>query len=251
MSTTDRTELIVHKFMKLSDIVSFAWRIWNFEVVPVGRQLGLRLPKYDWFASESSSVGTLGAMHQLSKILRSIRPGDAVFAHLLLPHHPYVVRRDCTYLPWGPWDGIGGPAFSLSNVQNIMSRYAALRARWLSCSRPFRLHRQVRIPSSSSTAIMGLVCQEFGQGDQTKDNFNDEDMTEVFSTLFAIRARGVQPAYFEERRPVAQLLRDFTASGFRTAPHPPQPRTYFVYLTNGDWKPVKAGPPSRQLDKRI
>ena len=63
-----------------------------------------------------------------------------------------------------------------------------------------------------------------------------------FSTLFAIRAPGVAPAYFTEREPVPSLLRDFARSDFRSAPHPAPLPAPFVYLADEDWKPVRSVP---------
>lgn len=66
---------------------------------PVGQ--ALHLPDWDRAGDRVSTLSTMQAVDDLAALLAQARPGQAVFAHLLLPHFPYVFGADCTMEPMG------------------------------------------------------------------------------------------------------------------------------------------------------
>ena len=238
MRDLDRAELTIYKFLKLSDIFGAASDTWNIAGFLL-RPIGISLPLYNFRSGNSSTVGTLESMKQLTQKLEIIRPGEAVFAHLLLPHHPYVVRRDCSYLPWAPWEGLKTAA-----PLEVKRRSYYEQIRCTSRKIDAIVKAVSQSPAGSSAVIIvhgdhGSRMSRIKADNQSSGNFDDSDMIPVFSTVFAVRAPGVQPGYFQERQPVSALLRDFAASGFRSAPHPKQPEVATVYLTDSEWKPAR------------
>jgi hypothetical protein len=235
----ERAALIGLKFLALSDILQGFSGGWNIGALML-RRLGWPVPLYDPNVAYSSSVGSLEAMDVLSKRLRSARSGDAFFVHLLFPHFPYVVNRDCSYLPWTTWVGLDSP-------KDVRQRAYDEQVRCGMRMVESELAALGQSPAGANTVIIlhgdhGSRIVDVHPNAENMGKIANADMIAGFSTLFAIRAPGVRPGYFVERQPIVPLLRDFAASGFHAAPQPNPPRQHMVYLANRDWKPVRRVP---------
>jgi hypothetical protein len=241
MGDLDRAKLTIYKFLKLSSLFDRPSQIWNITAY-LARRAAIELPFYNYRSGNSSTVGTLQSMSEISKRLESIKPGEAIFAHLLLPHHPYVVDRNCSYLPWSPWEGLKTAAPMKVKLQLYYEqvRCTSLQMRML-------VDAVDRSPAGSNSVIIihgdhGSRMSGIGAENQSSRNFDDSDMIPVFSTIFAVRGPGVIPGYSERHQAVAALLHDFAASGFRSAPNPNPPPIPLVFLTDSSWKPVRSVP---------
>jgi len=241
LDVTDRAALITSKFLTLSGLFGLAMDNWD-GLAKALRRLGLGAPSYTGSSRASSAVASLEAINALDERVKSLQPGDAIFAHLIAPHHPYVTRSDCTYLPWRRWE-------TLTSDSAIPVRRSAYdeQARCTALKVAGLLRAVERSPAGNNTVIIihgdhGSRITRFNPKMATLGQFDDSDMIAGFSTLFAIRAPGVAPAYFTEREPVPSLLRDFARSDFRSTPHPAPLPVPFVYLADEDWKPVRSVP---------
>jgi hypothetical protein len=72
--------------------------------------------------------------------------------------------------------------------------------------------------------------------ENTTQTVRDYAMT--YSTLFAIRAPGIEPGTIEGRAALDELLEDFARSDFHTAP-PSGSRPAEIILATMDWRPKK------------
>ena len=241
MGAADRAGLISGKFLELSKIFGATAVAWNTGAVLV-RAARLPIPLLIWISDDRVRLAALNSMNELAKRLKSVRPGDAIFAHLLLPHFPQVVLRDCSYLPWEDWEGryFGSTIKSRRRAYyeqvRCTTRELAILLRNLSQS-PAGKNAVVIVHGDHGSRIVQVSPYAYNFG-----KISDADMIAGFSTLFAIRAPGVQPGYIQERQPISTLLRDFATSGFRSAPHPKPPPVPTVYLADKDWKPVRRVP---------
>ncbi len=59
----------------------------------------LKLPKFDFSGNYFSPLSSMNMVDDLEEMLPNARPGQAVFAHLVLPHSPYAFESDCTLKP--------------------------------------------------------------------------------------------------------------------------------------------------------
>jgi hypothetical protein len=76
------------------------------------------LPLPEWPAPTSIATGPvagIAALEDLRERLPSVRPGDAFFLHVLIPHAPFMYERDCQLAPLGEWrvTGDGTPVGDL------------------------------------------------------------------------------------------------------------------------------------------
>jgi len=192
--------------------------------------------------SRTSSIVSLAVFDRLRDDLRRARPGDAFVAHLLVPHFPYVVDRDCRFLPRRQWG-------SRISLRPRRAREAAYFGQVRCTMR--KLDAALRALAASPAGRDAIVIVHGDHGSKivrrypdagNVGRFGDADLVAGFSTLFAVRAPGIEPAYVEAPAPVAALLRDFERSGLRAAPAPAAPAAPYVFLDDKDWNPVRRVP---------
>lgn len=242
LSASERARLAMLKFLALSELVNGLTIGWNATAAQLGA-LGWNVPNFDpGNDGRSSSVGSLLAFDELIARLRSARPGTIYFAHLLMPHYPYVVRADCSYLPWQSWK----VRYGIVNLQERRNAYyAQVRCAHRKVSEALAALDHSPAGRQSIVIIHGDHGSRLTEVDPVVANigsFSDDDMVATFSTLFAIRVPGVRASYSPERAPVPQLLKEFAASDFRQPPAIPVRSNPSVFLDDEDWKPVRRVP---------
>lgn len=233
LTASERAGLITVKFLSLSDLAVNAFRVWD----AIAYLSGSRAPTLNLENDgRSSSVAALAAADVLIAKLREARPGDAYFAHLLLPHFPYVVRADCTFLPWESWEWRQSTA-SIESRQRAY--YDQVRCTMRKVAQALTALERSPAGRNAVVIIHGDHGSRITRRDPNQVNmgkFSDSDLIAGFSTLFAVRAPGVGSAYFADAQPAADLLRDFVASDFSTAPRPVAARVRGVRLDGGQLK---------------
>lgn len=241
MEVGDRAKLVIAKFVTLSAIATGGLDAWNL-AARAFNGIELRAPVYEPNAGQSSTIGTMEVLDELKQQMNSIEGGQAIFAHLLLPHFPFVVGEDCRYLPWSAWEG----RYLHSTIQSRRNGYSdQIRCTERQLASMLDAISRSRAAANAVVIIHGDHGSRIVQVKPYAFNFgriSDADMIAGFSTLFAVRAPGVAAAYSNERLPLVPLFRDFAASGFRSAPHPTPPGKHTVFLADKDWKPVRRVP---------
>ena len=242
LSTAGRTKLIALKFLSLSQISNLLIGPWDLLALRLRRSgidAPVIIPTED---SRSSSVGSLRALADLSARLREAKPGDAIFAHLLLPHYPYVVASDCTELPFKDWRRRFGFWPAEERLQGYLGQMRCVTSKVDKLLQSF-----AKSPAGPNSIVIvhgdhGSRLTSVDPSEENRGRFGAEDMIAGYSTLFAVRGAGVQAGYFDEPNPIPTLLRDFTASDFRQAPHPVPPNIHEVTLDDKNWKPKGKAP---------
>lgn len=228
LPTVERAGLITAKFLSLSTIIGAALQPYRL-VAGV-----LHLPKLDPAnLGRSTSIATLALTEALNQRLAEAQPGDAYFAHILLPHYPYAVDENCRVLPWRNWKKPFAPR-SLDVRQHAYfaqvrctTRRMGLALRALSHS-PAGANAIVIIHGDHGSRITELEPTPANVG-----KFSARDLISSYSTLFAIRFPGVQPGLSSGRRPIQDLLSDFAGTGFSKAPDDTQNAPALIYLDAG------------------
>ena len=228
LSTAERAGLISAKFLSLSKIVSAGLQPYRLVAG------ALHLPKLDPAnLGRSTSLATLAMTDDLNQRLAKARPGEAFFVHVLLPHYPYALDENCRVLPWRDWKKPFAPR-SLDVRQHAYFAQVRCTIRRVDAA----LQALSRSPAGANPVVIihGDHGSRITQFDPTPANvgkFGARDLISSYSTLFAIRFPGVQPGISQGRRPIQDLLRDFTAAGFTKAPADAQKQPATVYLDAG------------------
>lgn len=61
--------------------------------------LGLALPAWDWDGGLTASINAMAVWPRVLGAAQNLSSGDVLFAHLMVPHHPYVFDAQCRASP--------------------------------------------------------------------------------------------------------------------------------------------------------
>jgi hypothetical protein len=245
LSIFDRTGLLVAKFLSLSRLVELLLSPWRFVAAHS------HLPKLDpGNLGRSTTAPSLTMFDELARRLSNARPGEAYFAHLLLPHYPYAMDENCRLLPWRKWKRPYGK-------QDISVRQHAYYAQDRCTIRKIAAALQALDRSPAGKKAIVIIHGDHGsrisQFDPTPDNLgklSDGDMIALYSTNFAVRSPAIRPGYSSERIPIHVLLKDLAVSGFTKAPAPAGRQPLTVHLDGPDKSPGRLVPLPRSWTSR-
>jgi hypothetical protein len=188
------------------------------------------------------SLSATAAFNRLVDDLRDARPGQAYFAHLLLPHYPYVLAADCTLKPIREW---GLRQSLVSSLDERRLAYAE-QVRCVTTKIGEALAALADSPGGKRTIVIvhgdhGSRLTEYDPTLEAIDLFTDDDVVASHSTLFAVRAEGIDAGVEERRLPVSQILKTLSQSAFGSAAvDVPDGFVPEVMLVRRDAEPVRA-----------
>lgn len=243
LDTLDRAKLLLASFSQLSDIglvVSTGIDIGAMTIASAGLDV---TPPHIAMRLNTSTLGGRATLEQLENALRHARPGQAYFAHVLLPHYPYASREDCTIKSTGDWLTRHSPDHSIhqrneayfEQVRCVTNRVGDL------------LDALAASPAGARSIVLihGDHGSRITRHDPMVENikrFDAEDIRAGYSTLFAIRAAGIAPGYDNQPRSVASLLQQLAVSGFNNAADSGSSAAHAITLEDSDTRPVQRYP---------
>ena len=192
--------------------------------------MGAGIPLPDWNAhgiSPSSAIA-LKAVDSLEHRLQTLRRGEALVAHLYLPHHPYMLDAQCRVVPdtaeWHDrtatlwWLGVS------SRAENWRARHEAYfrQSRCLNARlrEIFQLLDQRKVLRDATVIVHGDHGSLITITEPIVGNENELapiDIVSSFSTLFAIRSPGNPPGLEAAMRSIQSLFAEL-ALGRRHVP---------------------------------
>ena len=205
------------------------------------------------------SVNTMVAMDAVSKGILQLPRGNMLFAHLLLPHFPYVFREDCSSREI---------ADSMDNMEKVPREFRTSERRALKYDQYLRqveclyvrlddLFKKMQSAGLFDDTIIilhGDHGSRIGIHDPVaveRRDLTDVDYADAFSTLFAVRIPGEPGSYDPSLRAIDDLLAATLGTSLGSTPVISVPRQdSFVYLSTGGqkeqmlvqfpWKPPSA-----------
>lgn len=185
---------------------------------PLGRH-GLDMPS--WWV-EAPSFGPLpipDVIEQLTRDILAHPRGHAFFAHLMVPHYPYVFDERCELRPraadWltnhiAPTDS---PVYNTADSRALKyQRYTEQVRCVLSMLDDLLDTLESRGLLADATIVVNgdhgsRIAEHFPSGITLAGGLLTEtDYRDTFSTLYAIKAPGIQPGYVQRPAPVVSLL---------------------------------------------
>lgn len=184
---------------------------------------GLGLPEWAWERTRVSPIATSAALDRLAERLRRARPGQAIVAHLLLPHYPYVYDAECRIRPPDDWLDRNDPL--LPDANNTPGGRALRYERYgeqVRCTQRRVQELLDAIPAGvGEQAIVilqgdhGSRISLVGRRSRAQQQLIPTDYMDAYSTLFAIRAPGLGPRYDQRQASAACLLEALVESRFQ------------------------------------
>ena len=178
---------------------------------------GIALPTWSW---ERARVGPLPTITVLEKLVRDIRTGargNVFFAHLLSPHFPYILERDCRVNPdVGKWEYNQDPSLPWPQTNSPKSWRQSFKGY---VNQIFCLHRQLGTvlralretgAFGDATVILhgdhGSRIVKFRPTYDNLDRLDRDDFIDGFSTFFAVHAPGLAPGYDSTLIPLQEIF---------------------------------------------
>lgn len=168
-----------------------------------------------------TAINAWAAFRRLEKELSDVQPGHLYFAHILLPHMPYALRPDCTLAPIAQWR-------ERVRTQPLAEREDAYAKQLICTTR--QIGAVLKAVDNTPAGRNAIVIIHGDHGSRISDfeplaeniaRIDDDDLVAGYSTLFAVRAPGIQPGYDPRHYRLVDLLHELATSGFRnTGSHP-------------------------------
>ena len=188
---------------------------------------GIDLAPWEFTPTSPSPLVTMDAMSRLSQRLETLRNGEALFAHLLLPHEPYVFDRRCHLS--SSWTGRRSPLW-IFNVGDTPERWAARYRAYLDQIRCVHAKlggilikmRNLGLLEKSIIVIHGDHGSMIPAKDVVSLNagkLSERDIIDIYSTLFAVKMPGAASGNIAEQRSIQYLFAHQVAGWTNVKPH--------------------------------
>jgi hypothetical protein len=210
-----------HRFLAIAPIYQSIQRKFTSHGVPLlsWAEDALWTPSSSFFGS----INTMEIMEGLWDEVLMVPPGNVLFAHLLLPHYPYLYNADCsTHSSIEDWKtGTNFGEFrSLRNGQNssqLREEQYSLYFQQLQClyarlDKLFLGMKRAGVFDDSIIILHGDHGSRTFRHEPTPDNvalLTEDDYKDAFSTLYAIKIPGKPGGYDSSVLPLEQLLAQF------------------------------------------
>ena len=191
------------------------------------------------------SVNTMAAMGTLSASIQQLIPGDMLFAHLLLPHFPYVYREDCSQraIPES-MDNMEKVSLELRTTEGRRVRFdqylRQVECLYVRLDELFQRMHSSGIFGDSIVIVHGDHGARLGLRhpiSKEQDQLTAADYKDGLSTLFAAKIPGRPGDYDPSLHAIDELLVQTLGSAVGKAPSLVVPRQEpFAYLYAGGRK---------------
>lgn len=234
LSSEEKAAIILSQFMSLSEGATRTEK--NYELVAerlLARGVAVPVPDLE-AVRRTSTLNAVAAMDRLIADLRRARPGEAYVAHILLPHYPYVMTADCRLKPVAQWQVRDAPAPRRERELHYFEQLRCATA---------KIDAALQALAASPGGKQAIVVIHGDHGSRITDvdphasqvgEISGRDLIAGYSTLLAVRARGVAPGYDPAAVAVRSQLSRLAQSGFGRKPvAPPAAAAAAVVLPGG------------------
>jgi hypothetical protein len=228
VSAAAKASVLAHALLEQSDVFSrIVYEYQRIRQRPFGRRLHLSA----WNADQTvvAPIATMQAVDRMTADLARSRRGELFFAHLLLPHFPYVYDANCRPRPPSAWRqrgekrGVDDEGVGRTNTPDGRAERYALYFEQMTCAQRTIDRLLAAIPADlrqdAILIVQGDHGARIGRNDPTTLNeqaLSEADYVDFYSTLFAVRAPRLEAGYEPSPASTTCLLQSLVESGFST-----------------------------------
>lgn len=164
------------------------------------------LPAWEPGVSRVGPLAVLPVIETLARDLRSAARGDAYFAHLLIPHYPYVLDESCalrSHIEDWFYNTTG------SRAERYRRYVAQIRCLQAMLERLFGALQEAGVWDDALVVVHGDHGSRIMRtlpSERNAERLTREDFKDGFSTLFAVRKPGLEARLEPGLRPLQALL---------------------------------------------
>jgi hypothetical protein len=251
LTTLERLQLVFSGYLNLSKIYQRGrdyYQSFRNGIIPYG----VSLPSATWDRHAVTALPYLFTLGDLWENILDLPEGNAVFAHLLIPHYPYVAKADCTIKgsinEWKYSSLLFTPHYpfreGMHNTENsrkahYQEYFKQVQCIYMKLDELFQKMEHAGIFENAVIAIHGDHGSRIVKREPTIENeleLSREDIVDAYSTLFAIKFPKQVGYYDTQPFPIQFLLQEKvvnTLLGENGNLAPPDP---FVFLRSEDQK---------------
>lgn len=209
----------------------------------------VQLRSNDWFGTEGrrpynrAKLLPLASVRELDRFsddLSSLKRGEARAIHLLLPHDPYIMDSQCQTRPEDEWLDEHGPGTAEAREKAYADQVRCLQRKLGAMLDALDLtpagREAIVVIHGDHGSRISPVAPYLGGPELT-----DRELLMSHSALFAIRVPGEAPGEIGGTVALDELMADFRARDFRSAPRP-APGAPTVLIMDATWVPKERRP---------
>ena len=178
----------------------------------------LSLPAWDTGVSRVGPLPVLPVLRELEADLSTAAPGNAYFAHLLIPHFPYLLDAQCRvrdridrwlYNSDPKASSELEPNSAASRAERYASYFAQIRCEQRLVNRLFDAMRKAGVWRTAIVIVHGDHGSRIVRRlpvQQNAASLTATDLKDAFSTLFAAKLPGQAPGVVRDAKPLQALL---------------------------------------------
>lgn len=195
LGLTDRVRVILSGYLGRSDIYAQLRETYR-RASYRGRQAGVPMPQWKWERDRTGPITSLALLDRLATQAPTFRRGEAVVAHIMAPHYPYVYDETCRLLSASDWTSrfAFGPPLPVNNTdEDRASRYEKYAAQ-LRCVYTALDRLVSRVPADVMRDSVLVFHGDHGSRitlleptARREAQLTPRDLVDGYSTLFAVR----------------------------------------------------------------
>jgi hypothetical protein len=224
---------------------------------------GLVLHVWNSGPRHAAPLISMQVMGSIPRALSGARRGDYVFAHLLLPHNPYIYDANCRLNPPSRWleRNAADPASGPINTDDSRALRYRLYAEQLRCTYRHLEAILDAIPAELEKDAVVIIHGDHGSRiarvepnlSRTTPQASTPDYADSYSTLFAVRAPGIPVTYETRVVAITCLFGALVKSKFSAAPDPQACAlpSVFVFADSKEVDTATLPPFGRGADEQI
>ncbi len=246
LSDADKLNFVLGQYLRLSNIVEKPLKAYTKLERYAGRE-GIALPPLpEWSVNPAIFIAMAALDHLLEDIVSGSR-GRAYFAHLLMPHGPFVVDAQCALR--SDFDGwiSNNPPYRKENSETERALRFPFYFEQIRCMQArlqvlFDRLRSAGLFDDATIIIHGdhgSRINRIPMRAKNRDQISKSDLLDGFSTLFAAKSPHLEPGYDDSLAPISRLLAKAIGQPELSTP---AGSGVVIYLEGGDyddpWTPL-------------
>jgi len=213
ISTSQRAKFLMKSFLVSSSIYNFFVKGYEYYLRPSLSAISIQLPHWAWHQAQDSTVEVPETFNALAKTIIAHPKGRVYFAHILMPHSPYIFNANCQankdINTWAMNYSLGSVSNNDSErAQHYQYYEAQLRCNYQILNDFFAKLKKANDFDNIIFIINGDHSSRITKKAPFIKNENKitwQDFQDSFATLYALRSPGGSPGINYGRKPITLL----------------------------------------------